>query len=489
MLTNDLLTEKTGLSIEEFIIKGATDFKFWVESLTEYKIMPFHLEWVKLFYDNKRTCILASRTIGKSTVLAQLYPLWMAFYERNKNFLIVSHNMPLSTKHIMNMRQLIDSIELLQQLRPMDRGQSWTKTEINTSTGCSIFCKPYSDNIRGYTVPHYCLIDEASYLLDLLIYERAILPMVQRHNANLCMVGTPRSEVDLLAKIQLPNSGFIVKKYPLEDEHGGLLWPKEFSRKRLDTAKKELGEIGYAREILLKLVSEESRSISSEAILKSLDTNLQLINQGTEGNEYYMGVDLAVSPVGDFSVYTIIEKTKGKNIIIRHIEKYRGMNPNSQTNLIANLYNRFKPRTGYIDISLVGPSIVTSLQTDFGISLKPFSFGPNKRNCSRNELFTNLISLFGTKDEYGHLKDNKIVIPRDVNHFQTITLTKFLIDQLAGLYLGKTKTNLDTYLTTTKHDDFLDSLSLACQAAIESRTGDIYIKSIKRQPINQFSRF
>ena len=197
-VTVDMIRERTGMSIREFIARGATDFKFWVEALFPYRLKWFHVEWAKLYYNNKRVCIIAHRSSGKSTVLAVLFHLWMGFYEENKNFMIVSHNMSLSSRHIREMRRLIKDVELLHVLYPPDRGYSWTKTEIHLATGCKIFCKPYSENMLGYEALHFCLIDEASCLKDLSIYERTLLPMLAHHDGHLCIIGCLAPDTPIL---------------------------------------------------------------------------------------------------------------------------------------------------------------------------------------------------------------------------------------------------------------------------------------------------
>ena len=465
MLTIDDLCERTGMTLKEFVNRGATDFKFWVESLFNLEIKDFHLEWVKMFYNNRRSCVIAPRSHGKSTVLAVLFHLWMAFYEENKNFMIVSHNLPLSTSHIRNMRNMIMDVELLTaRLVPDDRKRSWTKTEIETATGCKIFCKPYADNVRGYAALHYCLIDEASYLEDHAIYYRAILPMLSHHDGNLLLIGTPKTEYDLLAKAQLPNSGFNVKVYPAVDDNGNPLWPERFPMSKLERLKKELGEVAYAREYLCTLRGSEERAIPPEVLTRGMDENMRMENHGEQGGEYFIGVDLAASPIGDYTVFAVVKKVRN-NIILSRLERYRGVEYKSQCRLLSSLYSRFRPRSVIVDKSSFGDMLINELRVEFGIPCQGFLFTPQGRYMILTKLINTMI-------------DGRLVIPRDMNDPYTMSMTDVLIKELSGLYPDRTKTGMDTYKTVTKHDDVLIALALALHAAENIKTAQIYIRSI-----------
>lgn len=449
-VTVDMIRERTGMSIREFIARGATDFKFWVEALFPYRLKWFHVEWAKLYYNNKRVCIIAHRSSGKSTVLAVLFHLWMGFYEENKNFMIVSHNMSLSSRHIREMRRLIKDVELLHVLYPPDRGYSWTKTEIHLATGCKIFCKPYSENMLGYEALHFCLIDEASCLKDLSIYERTLLPMLAHHDGHLCIIGTPKTDTDLLARAQLPNSGFVVKKYPAIIE-GKPLWPEKFPMSKLERIRKEMGEIAFAREYLLELRSEAAQAIPNEVIIKCMDPEYRFENEGEAGGEYYIGADLAMSPQGDYSVFVVLKRI-GDKLLISRIERYKGMDFGTQLQYLASLWQRFKPVKMLVDESVFGSAVVEELRNKYGVPALGFKFTPQNRNAILGQLIN-------------AMKDQKIVIPRHKDCPYTLNLTDKLVHELTGLYPDKTKTGLDTYKTVTKHDDCVMALALALQAA------------------------
>jgi len=470
MLTNQELAEQTGLDIVDFVKKGATDFKFWAETLfPKIKIMSFHLRWVDLFYTNERACIIAFRGSGKSTILGVFFMLWISFYHKDKNMLIVSHSMRDSTKLIREMRKHINTVELLNnRLSPKNRNYTWTKTEINTATGCRILCKPYSDQARSEHVD-YMLLDEASDFVDLTIYESVLLPMVLRYKGHIMTIGTPKTEIDLLAKLKEPDSRYLVEEYPAENDKGELLWEKVFPQKELNKIRKDQGEIAYAREYLLTLRGSGTQAISNEAIIQSFDDNLSLISKKSdeEDKHYFMGCDLALSPDGDYSVFTVVERTPDKKIIIRNIERVRGMDPESQARIISDLYLRFKPLVLYVDESVFGKSLIIRLQTEYHVPARSCKFD----SYTRNSIIGNVVGIFN------HPDGSRIVIPRNMNDAKTSMLTNELWKELTAVYPGVTKTGLDTYKTVSAHDDMLMSLGMACRAAEEMISSHLHIRS------------
>jgi len=480
MLTNLQLRERTGMRIRDFIIKGSQNFKFWAESLFRgshnFEITPFHMQWFKAYLNEKRVAIISFRGSCKTTICGVLIPLYLSFYESNLTFLNVSPTMRQSTTIIAQIRRLINSVELLQYLIPRDRGYSWTKTEINTTTGCKIVCTPYSEKARTYHV-NYLLMDEAQDFTETETFSSVFLPMVQHHNGNVIIIGTPKTETDLLAKVQLPNSGYKVIRCPVKDPVTDKpLWQSKFNNEVIERIRRDLGPVAFAREYMLEIRGTEGQLIPQECILNSLDTNYKLRNTGTEGGEYYIGVDLATSPTGDYTVIAVIEKTKGNQIILTHLERHRGRTAQNQAEIIANVYNRFKPVSGYIDISVVGPAILNELQTSFGINLQPFKFDP----INRNNLFNNLAMVFGYYDEKAKkVMDQNIIIPRDTKDPYTMKMTDILIKELNSIYPSTTKTGLPSFKTTSKHDDCIIALGLAIQSATKMKSPEIYAAKIQ----------
>ena len=462
MLTNIDLQIKTGLTISDFIIKGATDFQYWAETLYGYNIKPFHIEWANNFTTQKRSSTIAARGLGKSLILGALVPIWLSFYDYTlptsnlRGVAIAAQNLSQSTKIMMNIRSHINKSELTQLLIPKSGDYTWTKKEINTTTDWRISVLPYSDNARGPHVP-YLLMEEAGLFTDLSLYTDVFLPMIQRADGNAALIGTPRTAYDLLARSQLPGSGYQVSRYPLIT-NGECILPEVFPPERIEEIKKDIGELSFAREYLLEIVGE-GRAIKTQHIIDSLDPTQMFTQLGTDTGEYYIGVDLALSPTGDYTVLIVIERYNG-HYYIRKIEKYRGMSFDNQIDTIASLYRQYHPVLMLIDESNFGGIVTQKLQTQYNIPAQSIKFLPTTRN-------TMLIKLINT------FTSNQISIPRHPNCPTTLALTEDLLTEISSLHSDKTRSGLDTYKVSTKHDDMMMSLALALHAVGDSNSETI----------------
>ena len=144
-----------GEDIATFLTRCRTNFKFFCERVLsgtlgeEIKIQPFHLEWFRMFWENPRSVVIAARGTGKTTVLSVAFPLWLSLFFKHKHFMVVSNAMHQSVDIIEKIRLYIEENELLHQLKPKAQSLSWSRTELNTTTGCRIVAKPLNANIRG----------------------------------------------------------------------------------------------------------------------------------------------------------------------------------------------------------------------------------------------------------------------------------------------------------------------------------------------------
>jgi len=176
------------LDEEAFHVIGSRDPAFWIERTLGYYLKHFHKEWIDLFLKHNRLCIIAATGHGKSAIFGVAIPLWLSFYKRNKKILVVSHTMEQAVSLLDRIKFEIANNEMLKRLEPEQKqGYVWSKTVIDTTTGCRIFCKPYNENLRGYHVD-YCICVPPNTLIDT---EKGAVPIkdikpgdkVKTHNA------------------------------------------------------------------------------------------------------------------------------------------------------------------------------------------------------------------------------------------------------------------------------------------------------------------
>ena len=457
-----------GEELISLIARCRYDFKLFCDRIIQVNplgqpldIQPFHEKWANLFKSNKRTCILAPRTSGKTLVLGVLFPLWIAFYEEGKHFLIISSNLNNSKDIVRNIRSYINTNELLGTLCSKgEREGSWTKTQIVTSTNCMIQCRAFSGNVRG-SHTSYLLVDESGTFTDIDIYRRVIVPVVNAANGNICAIGTKEHSMDLLGDLE-KNSEYVYESYSAIKENGKPLWESRFPLAMLEKRKREMGESAFASEFLGEAREETLKIFPPSKIVNAYDDKLEFSLTADKERECYLGIDLARSPTGDYSVYSVIEKVKDKFILI-YQRRTRGANYKSQLAEVLDIVNDFNVKGGLVDSSQWGDSFTDELQSQ-GAPL----YGQGFDARARGLLISNLIRLFD---------EGRIVIPRNKDSGYTTEMVDVLAKELSHMILDNTKTGLKTYRSTTSHDDTVIAMTLACKAADQDSRVITHIES------------
>jgi len=457
-----------GSSIDEFTASCYLDFKFFCENALTYerlKIAKFHIDWFNYFMTKPRVCIVAPRCSGKTTILGVAFPIWVSLFYRKKQFLIISNSMKQST---LVLEQIVNNIldnEFLAKLKPSERNMSWTKTEINTSTGCKILCKPYSNNVRGEHV-NYVLCDEASLYQDTQIFFGAIVSTVKAKKGHIMVIGTPQTHVDLIAQLsdKKLHPEYFSKVYPAIKD-GKSLWPERYDKDSLSRLLKELGEATFAREYLCSLEEEGVSAIPFGIIVKGYDKSLSFEPHADGKAAYYTGVDFAMSPKGDYSVFITLKK-EDETLTIVDIKRFRGLTFDAQENIIRDINMKFRPVKIVLDESTFGKPFVDKLIAE-GLPVDGFYFTPDNRNT----ILKNLTRLFWNE---------RIKIPRSGKHPEEISTTDQLSRELTEFVPDKTPSGNPTYKTLGKYDDCLMALALACYGATMRGQFLSLVKIVKR---------
>lgn len=457
-----------GLTLTDFTEKATVSFSFFCGRVLGLDIQPYHIEWFQDFYNKERTCIQAHRGSGKTTILGVAFSLFMILRDdierkRRINYaplkiMIVSNTQKQSKRIIREINSYVNRFEFLNWMKPKRYEKTWSKTELQTTNDCIIYAETYNENMRGEHV-QYILMDEASLYQDTSIYFGAVEPMAAFHNGHIMVIGTPMTEIDLLSRLCKEGSGYYYKKYPAIQE-GKPIWQSKYPITKLKEIENRIPPQEYAREYMLQVSDTEERLIPHSILLKSMDPNQSLTNQGDgNGSMYYMGTDLASSPKGDYTSVTVLEKDKDERIIVRYQNRFRGMDFTSHINTLCEIYRRFSPMDWLIDSSAFGSQLVNEIRVKEQIPANSFNF--NARN--RMEILGNLSRLF---------YNGQIIIPREGRDAFTTSQTDILIKELSGMVPSKTKTGLTTYSSLTKHDDTVMSMALAAHAASKLKSVD-----------------
>jgi len=454
----------------EMFLEGDLSYKYFVENIvreiegSELTVPKFQEEWVDAALTHQNVVIAASRGSGKTITFGVLLPLYLATYHANKTFLIISPTEDRAFEILQKIRYTIENNNLLKFLKPTSTAGTWTKSKIDTSNHCLFYSKCLSPNLRGYHVD-YLLVEECGQIQDVDMFLSAVLPTIYAKKGKCIAIGTPETSYDLLAKLK-KNPHFYSMEFPAIKD-GKPLWPERYPLSKLKTIKRTIGESRFNREYLLQLMSDEDRAFPPDVLVASLDSDRGFLKYGDASKTYFVGVDLAESPKGDYTVFTVLEKQTNGSFALVHLERMRGVQPNIQERMLEELYEKFKPLRIEVDRSLFGHTFITNLRSA-GLPVVAFDFSPGKRGLILHTL-------------QRAFEDRKIILPYNA---EAEPLTKILLHELSYIDISKGK-----FKSKTTHDDCAISLALAYYAACKYKSCSVYGASSQVNIYNKVSNY
>lgn len=454
----------------EMFLEGSLSYKYFVENIvreiegSELTVPPFQEEWVDAALTHQNVVIAASRGSGKTITFGVLLPLYLATYHANKTFLIISPTEDRAFEILQKLRYTIENNKLLRFLKPTSTAGTWTKSKLDTSNHCVFYSKCLSPNLRGYQVD-YLLVEECGQIHDVDMFLSAVLPTIYAKKGKCIAIGTPETSYDLLAKLK-KNPHFFSLEYPAIKD-GKPLWPERYSVSRLKTIKRTIGESRFSREYLLQLASDEDRAFPSDVLVASLDQSRGFLKYGDATKSYFAGVDLAESPKGDYTVFTVLERQTADTFVLAYMERMRGVAPHIQEKKLEELYEKFKPLRIEVDRSLFGHTFISNLRS-IGLPVVAFDFSPGKRGLILHTL-------------QRAFEDRKIVLPYNSESEPAI---KVLLHELSFIDITNGK-----FKSRTTHDDCAISLALAYYAACKYKTCLVYGASSQVNIYNKVSNY
>jgi len=445
------------LNEEEFMI-NCTNFKFFAEQVLGYSIQPFQLEWVEMVQKYRRIAIEAPTGFGKTTILGDAFCLWTAFLQKNKQMCIVSKSLPQSTKILNKIKETIEDNEILRELIPKNKPLSnWcSATFMELSTGCKIFCRPYSQNIKGIHVD-YLLGDEVASYNDYDIWYRFVVTRTNAKNGTVVAISTPDNIADLMQEL-IHNPEYVGKIYPAI-QNGKSIWPSRFPLTKLEKIKSEIGLSAWEREYMCNPQAEaESAIYPPHLLIDCFDYSAKFIQSPREGFTT-IGCDFAIAagPRADYDAYIVLNKIGNKAIIL-YGETHKGLSIAAKVMRLEDLYKMFRKQTDnkdtsvstikfIIDPSNVGQAIYEQLRFK-GIPVETANFDA----FSRNAMLINLRQMIENKE---------LVIPRNSEDSLTMTFTDKLTKELISMREVRGKINI-SYESKAPHDDTVMALAMAC---------------------------
>lgn len=444
-------------------------------------LSPFQEHWIRQVHNNKLYCLTAFRSSGKTEGLGINYPIFKAFTQNGWVGIVVSAKESQAKEILQRIKKKIEHNPILSKSIPKDKAVSWSKTEINLSNGSRILAKPYTDSLRSWHV-NWVMFDEAGEYRDQDIFESNAYAITQANwqneGAGICVVGTPKSELDLLHTLR-KNREFVseicsadMKICDLIDSNDTkTLWELRYPKQTLLEKKSQIkNNIKFSREFLCKVLSAGDELFPYGIIEASFDYDKGFYEKPHPEYTYYMGLDFALSGESgaDYSAYAIFEKDLDNVIRLVKLERFKGLSYGAQKLRIKQLSDIFKPVRVIADEGTFGKAFVQEMRSQH-VPIRGFRF-----QHKRQELLEVFRSAFDTNFTENRDKDG-FYIPKNyderkffINYSKEDSLCSNIVDTLINELLGfgiVFKTSGTGDLTgTTKFESVKphDDLVMAC---------------------------
>ena len=443
---------------QEFMLKCYFDLELWCERVLGLTLKKFHREWLRMIKNNDRLAIAAPTGFGKTTIFGIAYPLWLLYFKPKAHVLIISKSIRTQSAGVLgDLKNMIEENEILKTLVPTDKNHSWTKERINTTNGGRLWYSSYSVNIRGVAVD-YVFGDEVATYLESGNYFENVVTRVAAKKGKIACVSTPVDTTDLLAQL-MENDSYISKAYPAifdfkngDYTTGTSLWPEKFPVSYLMGLKKEIGVSKFEKNYMVNPRAESEGTIFPvKSIAGCFDYDAKFNSKLVQDSQIFIGCDFAIAcgPTADFDAYVVVEKTDN-NVIIKHGETHKGIPVSEKVKRLQILEQLYKPQLMIMDESSVGTAVIQELRM-LGLPVEAQSF----QSRARNSLLINLKRLIDNKN---------LVIPKNKEDEQTMEFVRKLEEELIGFKEVKSQqTGVIHYVSSTKHDDTVMGLAMACK--------------------------
>lgn len=162
-----------------------------------FKLYDYQKRMVKAIHEQKDTCILASRQLGKTTVVA-MYMLWFTSFQEAKTCIIASKNMKHAT-------EIMSRTKFAYEHLPhwLKAGcKYFSRTTIEFDNGCKIECEATSEKTGRGNSPAILMVDELAFI-SLRIQEEmwASLAPALSTGGKFIITSTPNGDSDLFATV------------------------------------------------------------------------------------------------------------------------------------------------------------------------------------------------------------------------------------------------------------------------------------------------
>ncbi len=278
---------------------------------TLFKLFDYQLDMVKGIHENKDTVILASRQLGKTTVVA-MYILWFALFQKKKKCIIASKAMNHATEIMARIKYAYE--ELPDWLKAGCK--FYNRTSIEFDNGSVIKCEATSEKTGRGESPSILFVDEIAFISRRIQEEMwaSITPSLST-GGKFILTSTPNGDSDLFASIWRGANSQQNSFVPLR-----VMWYQHPDRgeEYYKDMKGKLGELKTRQELDCEFLSSDALLISSiklasirssAPICKEMGFNFWVDPQtlGGYGKTYMVFMDPATGNGKDFTSIEVFD--------------------------------------------------------------------------------------------------------------------------------------------------------------------------------------
>lgn len=357
-----------------------------------WRLGKLHEEWNDLLR-HKLLRVLAPRDHLKTFFFTVAYICFLLKYEPNATIYLYSKTDGQAVKILDQIKRIIKRNPYLDMLSDGDMVDFWSKKELRTSIGSTVYAQGWGTAQRG-AHPKYIILDDIidsqvvySDEQNQKVIERFagdVLPMAEP-DTQIIFVGTLQRENDIYSVLD-PDQ-YTLKTYSaiVDEEKQLTLYPEKWNWAQLMARRREITEM-YGDNFFLKEYCNMPVQLMGEIVKKEW---LKFYRQpdlpaGTD----YMGFDLSVGKdptKGDYTACVVFRMTTTGDIYIRHVYRDR-IDFAKRLKKIIELYNDYKPQWVQIEDNAFQNDTVQTLKHQTNLPIRGIKTTKNKEQKFAEDL-------------------------------------------------------------------------------------------------------
>ncbi len=367
MLSLGSILERRAAARRELELRRARkSFAGFVGYVFGFELGDHHRRWCTAVEKHDRIVVLAPVEHGKSTLLSIAYPLFVLGQNPDARIALVSQTATQASKFLAAIREYIARNgrlhEVFPNLRPaVGTRAKWSDTAIlverpMTSKDPSIVALGVEGPLLGARLDLAILDDVLSFdstftdaqRQKTISWFRSTLVGRIVAGGRVIAVGTPWHREDLLHTLEASGEYATIRD-PAIKANGEPLWPQQWTIERLAQRRREIGELEFARQLLVQAIADGDSRFRGEWIEHAFSLakaeGVALVDHYAGPCRTFTGVDLAVGTTSghdETAILTIALLADGRRRVLA-LEAGRWTAPEIMSRIKAT-HTRYRSR-------------------------------------------------------------------------------------------------------------------------------------------------